>query len=165
MFKKLAVTGATAALLFGSAIPSFAALNVGVGNGNIIQANVGAVSNHIGASANSGRNVNLSFGGGAQLVNTGTATAANQVQTQLNVNQVTCGCAAANSNFGLLNGNIAQVNLGHVSNHINARANSGENVNVGGLVMVQGTKTGKAEAGSVVSTFVNTNVVGPTVSD
>lgn len=165
MFKKLAVSGATAALLFGSAIPSFAALNVGVGNGNIIQANVGGVSNVVVASANSGKNVNLAFGAGAQLVNTGTATAVNDVTTQLNVNQVTCGCAAANANFGLLNGNIAQVNLGHVHNFVGASANSGKNVNAGGLVLVQGTKTGKALAGSTVSTFVNTNVVGPIASN
>lgn len=161
MFKKLAVSGATAALLFGSAIPSFAALNVGVGNGNIIQANVGSVTNNVSARANSGRNANLALGAGAQLVNTGTATAVNDVTTQLNVNQVSCGCAAANANFGLLNGNIAQVNLGRVSNNIGASANTGRNVNAGGLVLVQGTTSGPAVAGSTVNTFVNTNVIGP----
>lgn len=161
MFKKLAVTGATAALLFGSALPSFASWNIGVGNGNLVQLNAGGVYNNIGANANSGQNANFAFGAGAQLINTGSATAVNEVSTQLNWNQVNCGCIGSDVNFGLLNGNTAQVNLGHVHNQIDANANSGQNLNAGGLVLLQGTNTGPAVAGSAVVSVVNTNIVGP----
>ncbi|MBI3984726.1 MAG: hypothetical protein HY344_02175 [Candidatus Levybacteria bacterium] len=162
MFKRLAVAGATAALLFGSAVPALAlTVNVGVGNGDIEQSNFGGVVNSVHTSANSGRNANFALAAGVQGINSGSASSASLVSTQLNTNLVTCGCAGSAVNLGVSNGDIEQRNVGFVYNHVHTNANTGGNLNAGGLVLLQGTKTGVASSVSVVDSIVNYNQVGP----
>lgn len=145
MFKKLAITGASVALVLGSAVPAFASTNIWNG---------AEVVNQIITAANTGGNLILSedddVNGG--LINSGNAGSATLVSNVVNSNDVDswdCECE------GLLIQNLAGV-----GNLVETVANTGENTIAAYDDVDGGTiNSGSANAASVVSNVVNTNVV------
>ncbi len=144
-FKKLAVAGATAALLLSSAIPAFASTYIW---------NYAEVGNEIMTVANTGGNFILSedddVNGG--LINSGNAVSGTQVTNVVNSNDVDawdCECEGT----GIWNG-------AGVFNGVGTLANTGENTIAADDDVDGGTiNSGNAGAVSVVSNVVNSNVV------
>ncbi len=144
MFKKLAVAGATAALLLSSAIPAFASTYIG---------NEAFVINDIFTGANTGYNViaaNDDVDGGT--INSGNAGSATLVSNVVNSNDVDawdCGCDG-----------VSIENLALVGNGVETLANTGYNVIAAGDDVDGGTiNSGDAGAAGVVANVVNTNTV------
>ena len=144
-FKKLAVTGATAALLLSSAIPAFASTYIWNG---------ADVINEVLTAANTGGNLIVSedddVNGG--LINSGNAGSATLVSNVVNTNDVDswdCEC----------NGSYIE-NYAFVGNLVGTLANTGENT-IAADDDVDGGEinSGNASAASVISNVVNTNVV------
>ncbi len=157
-FKKLAIAGASAALLFGSAAGVFANDGLNIENKNT------HVTNHVTTQANTGFNQVNGYRGcepicdgfvydGGGLIFTGNAGALSNVVNTVNTNRVDlCGCLGDLDNDGL---NIENKNT-HVTNNVLTQANTGFNqVNGYG-----GIYTGDAVAQSWITNVVNTNVLG-----
>jgi len=125
--KKIAITAAAAGMMLSAAVPALAAVNIGVGNGDIEQSNSALVSNRTWTSSNSGRNLNL--GGGFQSNKTGNANSASVVKNDVNLNVVD-GCGCNGVNIGVGNGDIEQSNGAFVSNKTATTSNTGGNKNI-----------------------------------
>ncbi|HVT01494.1 MAG TPA: hypothetical protein VHE53_04680 [Patescibacteria group bacterium] len=160
MIKKIAISAVAGAVMLASAMPTFAAFNLGLGNGNVSQTNVGGAVNTVNTTSKTGGNSNLALGAGVQGVVTGGATSASNVQNQVNYNGISCGCGLSNINIGFGNGNVAQTNMGMATNTVNTTSKTGGNTNAGALVGVQATGTGAAVSGAIVVNAVNTNMIG-----
>lgn len=166
MFKKLIVTGATAALLLSSAVGAFAnfdPFHFG-SSADLNISNTGTVTNVVSTSANSGNNYQTAKGSvEGSGITTGDASAGANVMTQLNWNQFDCGCVLG------LSGDIHSLdfdlsNHGTVINTVGTAANSGGNYQSStgwfGEVENSTISTGVAAASSVVQSVVNTNMFG-----
>lgn len=156
--KKIAITAAAAGMMLSTAVPAFAAVNIGLGNGDIEQSNWAFVSNRVRTSSNTGGNAN--FGGGIfadQTNRTGNAHSASVVKNDVNLNVVE-GCGCTGVNVGVGNGDIEQNNGAVVVNRVRTSSNTGRNANFG-LWADQTNRTGNAGSLGVVSNTVNTNIV------
>jgi hypothetical protein len=179
MFKKIVITGAAAGLLLMSAVGAFAEdHHQSLPTQTITISNTGSVSNTVDTSANTGWNSLSGASVSGSSIVTGAASAGSNVQTQLNWNQASCGCllgigTGSNLSFSL-------VNNGTVGNTVSAEANTGYNsISAGGLqdlsfisnegdhnhgmsngISTSNITTGAANASSVVSSVVNTNMFG-----
>lgn len=184
MLKKLAITGAAVAALFGSAAGAFASEPFQfpwfTDSANVTISNSGSVSNTVTTKANTGYNSQSVTGKGAELntssITTGAASAGSNVMTQLNWNQFDCGCVLGLSDVDELN--FSLTNTGTVSNSVYTKANTGGNsqsvtgLNGGGgpwwflnhdhSASIEGGSitTGAAAASSVIQNVVNTNMFG-----
>lgn len=171
MFKKLIVTGATAALLMSSAVGAFAStdpFHFFGSSADLNISNTGTVTNTVSTSANTGNNYQTAKGSvEGSSITTGAASAGANVMTQLNWNQFDCGCVLG------LSGDIHKLdfdlsNHGTVTNTIATSANSGGNYQSAGgwwgEVEKSSITTGAAGASSVIQNVVNTNMFGVTPS-
>lgn len=152
-FKKLAVAGASAALLLTSVVPAFADYS------GLRIRNWANVDNHVNTTANTGYNkikADDDVRGGR--IRTGYAAAASVVSNDVNFNSVDlCGCLGDFDYAPLKIRNGARV-----ENHVNTTANTGYNRIRAYDDDVEGGKirTGGAGATGVVNNVVNTNVLG-----
>ncbi len=152
-FKKLAITGATAALLLSSAVPAFADDTL-----YLKIKNWAYVKNDVDTKANTGFNAILAgddVKGGK--IKTGSATAVSGVLNVVNSNSVDlCNCLDEFDDATIRIRNGAKV-----KNYVYTLANTGFNAIIaeddvkGGRI-----STGNAGATGIVENVVNTNVVG-----
>ncbi len=165
MFKKLIVSGAAAALVFGAAAGAFADFHLG-SNVSLNVTNTGSnVSNSINTSSNTGNNSLTAYGHWAEVensyVNTGVSTSGLNLQSQLNWNNFTLSLS------GLSHLDLDLYNQGTLSNSLTTSANSGYNSITGHYgAEVEGShvSTGNAGSSSVVTNIVNTNTLHVTTS-
>ncbi len=148
--KALAIAGAGAVLL-SMAGPAFGMGWWWMGGDDVTIRNVGTVNNTITNSANTGHN---DIGGmcvhGGRIL-TGGASATANVGNDVNSNGI--GCFSCD-------GDIDIYNTGLVNNRVTNRANTGYN-HIGGMFVGGGLiSTGNAGASTLVTNFVNTNMVG-----
>ena len=153
-FKKLAITGASAALLLTSVVPAFAQ-----GGPGLRIRNWANVSNNVDTTANTGYNkikADEDVRGGR--IRTGHAAAVSSVSNDVNFNAVDlCGCLGDFDYAPLKIRNGAKVN-----NYVDTTANTGYNRITSYDDDVEGgrIRTGGAGATGVVNNVVNTNVLG-----
>jgi hypothetical protein len=175
MFKKLIVTGAAVALMLGSAAGAFAAPHHSLPTTLVTITNEGSVSNSVDTSANTGFNSVTGGSVSGSSILTGAASAGSNVQSQLNWNQFGLPTISGTQNI-----TFSLVNSGMVGNEVSTSANSGYNdITAGGMLMNFSSEnnhhshgmsgvtnssitTGAANASSVVSNVVNTNMFGST---
>ena len=136
MFKKLVITGASAALVLGMAIPAFADWSMTI--------NKAHVWNDVATISDTGSNKIDGFVvSGTPTIVTNTATAktldGNLVNTNINTSGFT-------------------VNKAHVGNVVITQATTGTNEITGGFVGGGHISTGQANAGTAVVNVVNTNL-------
>ena len=154
MFKKLAVAGASVALLAAAAVPAFAYCS---SDGALNLCNFAGVHNTVNTNSNTGNNFIKSWedevNGG--YINSGNALSESHLGNVVNSNGVS-DVTLGYSDWSGLNVN----NHAWVYNTVNTNANTGGNyikasdeVNGGSIF------SGNAAAGSFVSNVVNTNVV------
>lgn len=155
MFKKLAVAGASIALLATTAIPAFAfgPFPFPPAPSNDLTVNNWAVVKTVGVSvANGGAN---SISGGFVVgggINAGGAQAVTQISNGVNGVSVDCGCTRS--------GDI-KINNGAVVNTVGVSlANSGFNSIHGGFVGGGSIVTNNVAAGTYVTNAINQTVVG-----
>ena len=157
-FKKLAITGAAAALLLSSAVPAFASHWWSDDDLNLRIRNWAYVKNDVDTNANTGFNAILAgddVKGGK--IRTGNAGATSIVTNDVNSNFVDlCGCLG---DFD--DATIKIKNGAKVKNYVDTSANTGFNA-IGAEDDVKGGRilTGNAGATGVVENVVNTNVLG-----
>ena len=136
MFKKLVITGASAALVLGMAIPAFADWSMTI--------NKAHVWNDVTTAAQSGGN---KIGGFVVSGNPYIVTSPSTAKT-LDVN--------------LVNTNVGQegftINKAHVGNLVETDAISGSNTITGGFVSGGTISAGPSTAGTAVVNVVNTNL-------
>lgn len=158
-FKKLAVTGATAALLLSSAVPAFATHWWSDDDLSLRIRNRAYVKNDVDTTANTGYNKIKAYDdveGGR--IRTGDAWASSAVLNDVNTNIVDlCGCLG---DFD--DATIKIKNGAKVKNYVDTTANTGYNKIRSYDDDVEGGKinTGGAGAEGYVSNVVNTNVLG-----
>lgn len=159
MFKKLAATGAAAALLLATSVPAFAWYEGPKAFVNI--SNSGTVSNSVNTSSNTGYNGLTAWGEDGGVTNSsltsGNALSSANVQTQLNWNQSTGSLSLSGVHF--LDFDLS--NSGTVSNNVNTSSNTGYNGitgHFGASIYQSPVHTGSATSYSVVSNVVNTNM-------
>jgi hypothetical protein len=154
--KKLAVAGASVALLLTTAIPAFAGHHQQPGN--ITVSNFGGATNNVLTVSNSGLNGVVAVGRHADVmgagITTGNALASAQVANYVNDSKVKA-CTMCGS------ANVKVSNFGQATNNVATVANSGANLvlGLGGDVKFAGIHSGGATAGVVVVNEVNTTVV------
>ena len=153
-FKKLAVTGATAALLLSSAIPAFAHSD----DLTLRIRNWANVNNNVDTTANTGYNRIRAHDDDVRggRIRTGNADAASLVTNNVNRNLVDlCGCLGDFDDATIRIRNGARVN-----NNVDTTANTGYN-RIKADDDVRGGRiiTGGAGAAGVVDNVVNTNVL------
>ncbi len=171
-------TGDTTVKVAGNGENSDNDLNLAQTNTNsLVQQNDANVTNDVHAKANSGDNTAYSNTGGDTTIIAGPATVTSDVTTTANANVARLGGEGAGShgslsaiisgngensdndvNLALTNAsNIWQANSAWVDNHVNAKAESGDNNangNTGGDVTIL---TGKAKVVSSIDNLVNFN--------
>lgn len=149
MIRKLAVAGASAALLLATAVPAFAS-----DWGSLVH-NWADVSNTINTTANTGWNsINADSNVNGGSISTGYAQSVATVNNTVNSNSL------YNFDTGFDFGSLVH-NATDVNNMVNTNANTGwnslnaddHNVNGGSV------SSGYAQAGSVVNNVINTNVL------
>jgi len=142
--KKIIAAGAGAAVVLSMAVPAFAWFD-----GPVI-INKAKVKNKVVTVANTGLNrINSGDEVEGGKIKTGQALSWGEVNNAVNTNGVDCGCE------GLI------VNKAKVKNKVYTIANTGANsINADEDVDGGRIRTGKADATSVVTNVVNTNVVG-----
>ena len=148
MFKKLAVAGASAALLLATSVPAFADYSM--------VHNWADLSNTLNTLANTGNNqikADDSVNGGN--IGTGYAQSVATLNNTINSNTL-YSFGAGGFDFGGLVHNATEVN-----NLVNTTANTGWNSIVANEENVNGgnVNSGYAQAGSVVNNVINTNVL------
>jgi hypothetical protein len=158
--KKLAIAGASVALLLTTAIPAFAGHHQGPQKpeGAVVVSNFGGATNNVLTVSNSGLNGVVAVGKHADvtgaLITTGDALASAQAANYVNDSKVTA-CSRCGS------ANVKVSNFGQATNNVATVANSGLNLvlGLGGDVKFAGIHSGGATAGVVVVNEVNTTVV------
>ena len=148
MFKKLAVVGASAALLLATSVPAFA-------DSSLVH-NWADLSNTLNTMANTGNNVikaDDSVNGGS--ITSGYAQSVATLNNTINSNTL-YNFGAEGWDFGSLVHNATDVH-----NTLNTTANTGWNSIVANEENVNGgsVTSGYAQAGSVVNNVINTNVL------
>jgi hypothetical protein len=152
MLKKLAAGAATTIAALALAVPAFASLpSMHMHMNELTLSNYAHVDNDVTTKANSG----LNSLGGAKVhgghITTDMATAGSQVDNGVNSNQSSCGCDS--------HGKTTLKNMAYVDNNVTTKANTGLN-SIHGMVVGGGSiNTGEADATSIVSNVVNSNVV------
>lgn len=160
-FKKIAVTGAAAALLLSSAIPALASNNhernrggveIEVDNHANVRNNVLTLSN-TGFNAIGGVNYERHHNNSGGSINTGDALAQTSVLNDVNYTNVDlCGCLASRHGSRV---EIDVDNHANVTNNVATVANTGFNYAGSGRI-----RTGDAGAVSLVQNLVNTTIIG-----
>jgi hypothetical protein len=151
MFKKIAIGASTAAAALVLAVPAFAHMSM-PHMSSLSLSNSAYVHNDVTTKANSGDNSigGLKVKGGS--ITTDLAGAGSEVDNTLNSNNSSCGC-------GSTHGVTTLKNMATVHNDVNTSANTGYNT-IGGLKVSGGhITTGEADATSLVTNVVNSNVV------
>jgi hypothetical protein len=182
MFKKLIITGAAAALMLSAAVGGAFADSHG---SSITITGTGTVHNTVNTSANTGYNVFSVTGGSVKDsgITTGDANSGANLMNQVNFNQFSCGCLLGSGSEDHSGLTLKITGTATVDNTVNTSANTGYNVFTvsggskggdswygeggGGKGSSSGVSgswitTGAANASSVVSNVVNTNVFGTT---
>ncbi len=157
-FKKLAITGATAAVLLGSAIPAFAnhsnrGLSVDIDNDNAY------VKNVVYTKADTGDNEIRGRRGGVRNsdINTGDAWASSTVYNTVNQNVIDlCGCLNRRGGVKVEIDNDDAT----VKNYVTTKADTGDNSIYGKRVRRSDITTGNAGAEAYVDSVVNSNIFG-----
>lgn len=165
MLKKLAVAGASAALLVATAVPAFATEH-GFGSMAFVNlSNNGTVNNNVTTLSNTGGNSLTSWGEDGSVENsyigTGIANSQANVQTQLNWNEASLNLSGSK----FLDLDLS--NSGNVNNTLYTSSNTGGNSITGHYgAEVEGShiSTGNSTSGSVVVNVVNTNKVNLTTT-
>src|SRR5579872_4784228 len=121
--KKVGTVAAAAGLFAASAMPAFASVNLGVGNGNTLQQNNGDVTTNVAQHSSTGKNGASSVFGGDNSVKTGDASNVAVIGTSVNSNSGN----GHNVNGGFLNGNTAQQNNGDVTTNVDQHSSTGKN--------------------------------------
>jgi hypothetical protein len=158
--KKLAIAGASVALLLTTAIPAFAGHQQRPQRpeGGVVVSNFGGATNNVITVSNSGLNGVVAVGRHADvmgaLITTGDAEAYTDAANFVNGSEVAA-CTRCGSS------NVKVSNFGQATNNVATVANSGANLvlGLGGDVKFSGVHSGGAAAGSVVVNNVNTTVV------
>ncbi len=143
MFKKLAITGASAALVLGMAIPAFAKPPCHSNCGSADTSNYAFVTNSVGTYANTGSNGISGFVVKSGTIYTDTANSKSLVGNLVNTNVGTSNDVS---------------NHAFVSTVVTTNANTGDNGISGGFVGGGYISTGQANAGTSVVNVVNTNL-------
>jgi len=153
MVKKLVALTGAGAMLLATAGPALAYRHYHhwwSRSDDVSISNYASVYNTVYTQADTGDN---RIGGRCVLggeIETGTATAKSDVLNQVNSNEVSCGC----------DGDVGVRNSARVRNTVTTRADTGDN-SVGGRMVFGGAiGTGNAGATSIVTSVVNTNLVG-----
>ncbi len=166
MLKKLAVAGASAALLVATAVPAFAKFD-GFGSMAFVNlSNNGTVNNNVTTLSNTGSNSLTSWGEDGSVENsyigTGIANSQANVQTQLNWNEASLNLSGSK----FLDLDLSN-NVGNVNNTLYTSSSTGGNSITGHWgAEVEGShiSTGNSTSGSVVVNVVNTNKVNLTTT-
>ena len=156
MIKKIGTVAAAAGLFAATAMPAFATVNVGIGNGNSLQNNQAVVSNTVFQGANTGGNTSNTVFGAGNSISTGNASNGALVVTAANKNTNSCGCNSVN--VGAFNGNSVQNNGALVVNGVGQASDTGNNTSTSFIGFGNGITTGNARNGAAVVTVVNSNV-------
>ena len=152
--KKIGTVAAAAGLFAATAMPAFADVNVGVGNGNALQTNLAPVVTTVSQGATTGSNFAGCVICGSNVVSTGSASNVAVVGTSVNSHSG----MSNNVNIGLLNGNKAQTNIAPVSTTVAQGASTGGNAALSAISGANGVVTGSAFNGASVVTMVNSSV-------
>jgi len=149
--KKIASLMGAGALVLAMAIPAFAYDRHQRFSDDTRLSNYARVTNEVEVVADSGDNEIDGFFVTRGRISTGTATALGDVLTEANYNKIGCNDC---------NGDLSVRNRASVRNEVEVRADSGDNEIDGGFVGGGRIRTGAARGDGIVTTTVNTNIVG-----